>query len=100
MDLGDLFCEALYAIAPARTVGLKATGGSATRVGVLTEKRAPELMANGKTFTQADGATVSFTETAAGRFEVVVNGEPGIITTFENISQKSFDRLAKNYGWH
>jgi len=50
--------------------------------------------------TQADGATVRILETAPGRFGVVVEGQRGIITTFENISQKSLDRLAKNYGWN
>ena len=33
------------------------------------------------------------------QFNVVVEGQRGIITTFENLSQKSLDRLGKNYGW-
>ncbi len=49
--------------------------------------------------TQADGATVRILQTGAGRFNVVVEGERGIITTFENLSQKSLDRLGRNYGW-
>lgn len=48
---------------------------------------------------QADGATVRIHQNELGRFNVVVEGERGIITTFENLSQKSLDRLAKNYGW-
>jgi hypothetical protein len=48
---------------------------------------------------QADGAIVKIHEITAGRFNVVVEGEKGIITTFKNLSQKSIDRLAKNYGW-
>jgi hypothetical protein len=32
--------------------------------------------------------------TQTGRFNLVVEGERGVITTFENI-----DRLARNYGW-
>lgn len=38
-------------------------------------------------------------DTHDGRFKVVVDGELGLITTFQNLSQKSLDRLAKNYGW-
>ena len=53
----------------------------------------------GRVMTQADGATVRILQNEAGRFNVVVEGERGIITTFENLSQKSLDRLARNYGW-
>jgi hypothetical protein len=49
--------------------------------------------------TQADGATVRILETASGRFNVVIEGERGLITTFENLSQKTLDSLGKKYGW-
>ena len=49
--------------------------------------------------TQADGAIVRILRNEAGRFNVVVEGDRGIITTFENLSQGSLDRLARNYGW-
>jgi len=48
---------------------------------------------------QADGATVRILEQQSGRFNVVVEGEKGIITTFQNLSQSALDRLARNYGW-
>jgi hypothetical protein len=57
-------------------------------------------MQNGRILTQTDGAAVHVMQNAQGRFSIVVSGERGIITTFENLSQKSFDRLSKNYGWH
>ena len=47
---------------------------------------------------QSDGANV-FVRQVNGRFNVVVQGERGVITTFKNLSEKSLDRLAKNYGW-
>jgi len=49
--------------------------------------------------TQADGATVRVLQIEGGRFNVVVEGDRGIITTFQNLSQGSVDRLARNYGW-
>lgn len=54
----------------------------------------------GKAFTQAGGATVSLHEFAPGRFNVVVDGKRGLITTMGNWSQKSINRIAKNYGWN
>jgi hypothetical protein len=75
-------------------------GAAATRGGVLSAESAQAVMRNGKALTQADGASVRYMQNAEGRFNIVVSGERGIITTFQNISQKSFDRLSKNYGWH
>ena len=58
-----------------------------------------DVVANAtRTFGQKDGARV-FAQEVNGRFNVVVQGERGVITTFKNLSQKSLDRLAKNYGW-
>src|SRR5579885_531817 len=51
-------------------------------------------------YTQADGAEV-FVRNVAGKFDVVIrNPTTGkIITVFKNLSQKSLDKLARNYGW-
>ena len=74
-------------------------GQGATRGGVLSEAGIDAVRQGGRVMTQADGATVRILQNEAGRFNVVVEGERGIITTFENLSQKSLDRLGKNYGW-
>jgi hypothetical protein len=74
-------------------------GAAATRGGVLSEAGVAAVREGGRLLTQADGATVRVLQNAAGRFNVVVEGQRGIITTFENISQKSLDSLARNYGW-
>jgi hypothetical protein len=52
-----------------------------------------------KTLTQGDGARV-FLQEVEGRFNVVVRGDRGVVTTFKNLSEKSLKRLAKNYEWH
>jgi RHS repeat-associated protein len=51
-----------------------------------------------QTLSQADGAQV-FVQQAGERYNVVVQGERGVITNLKNISAKSFSRLARNYGW-
>ena len=48
---------------------------------------------------QADGAKVYIKDIGGGRFNVIVEGDRGIITALKNISQKSLDRLSKNYKW-
>jgi hypothetical protein len=74
-------------------------GGAATRGGVLSLEEIAAARESGSVMTQADGATVYILQNAAGRFNVAVYGERGLITTFQNLSQKSLDRLARNYGW-
>jgi hypothetical protein len=74
-------------------------GLGATRGGVLSVADIQRVRKMGQKYTQRNGATVHVLENAAGRLDVVVDGTRGLITTFENISQKSHDRLAKNYGW-
>jgi uncharacterized protein RhaS with RHS repeats len=49
-------------------------------------------------FAQSDGARV-FVKEVDGRFHVVVHGERGVITNLKNLSEKSLDRLRRNYGW-
>ena len=73
-------------------------GPSATRGGVLTADRAAEVIAKGKTLSQSDGAVVSIIENS-GKYDVVVHGQRGVITTLSNISEKSYARLANKYGW-
>jgi len=48
---------------------------------------------------QSDGARVFIKETAQGRFNVIVEGERGIITAFRNIRRGALERLSRNYGW-
>jgi RHS repeat-associated protein len=74
-------------------------GAAATRGGVLGAESVGVVRELGSVMTQADGATVRILQNESGRFNVVVEGQRGIITTFENLSQKSLDRLGKNYGW-
>ncbi len=74
-------------------------GAAATRGGVLSEGGVAAVRQGGRAMTQADGATVRILQNEAGRFNVVVEDERGIITTFESLSQKSLDRLRRNYGW-
>ena len=75
-------------------------GTTATRGGVLSVNEVRVTKSVGKAFTQADGATVYLHEITPGRFNAVVEGRKGIITTMGNWSQKSINRIAKNYGWN
>lgn len=52
----------------------------------------------GQLLTQADGAAVRVLQNEAGRFNVVVDGERGLTTSFSNLSQKSLERLGTRYG--
>jgi len=49
--------------------------------------------------TQTDGAQVYIKEVTPGKFNVIVEGENGVVTALKNISEKSLDRLSKNYEW-
>lgn len=49
--------------------------------------------------TQGDGAKVYIKEVSPGKYNVIVEGDRGIITALKNISKKSLDRLTKNYNW-
>jgi len=71
----------------------------ATRGGVLTYEEIITTRSMGRTFTQADGATVRVLGSNSGKYNVVIESERGIITTFKNITQKSFDKLGRKYGW-
>ena len=77
----------------------RVAGAAATRGGVLSPEQILNVRGSGEVWSQADGATVRILQNGAGRYDVVVDGDRGLITTFSNLSQKSFDRLAGNYGW-
>lgn len=74
-------------------------GKLATRGGVLSLTEAWITRILGSGFPQADGATVYLRQLSNGRYNAVVWGEKGIITTMKGWSQKSINRIAKNYGW-
>ena len=57
------------------------------------------LTKSGNVLRQADGAKVFVKELGGGKFNVIVEGEHGVVTALKNISQKSLDRLASRYGW-
>jgi len=74
-------------------------GRGATRGGVLARKEIKAVRKSGTKMRQADGAMVRVLQVGEGRFNVVVEGERGIITTFRRIKQKRLERLARNYKW-
>jgi predicted ThiF/HesA family dinucleotide-utilizing enzyme len=76
-------------------------GSHATRGGVLSAEEivAVRVSSAQRLMVQPDGAVVRIVATANGRFNVVVEGEKGYITSFRTVTQKTLDRLAKRYGW-
>jgi hypothetical protein len=57
-----------------------------------------EVVANPtQTYSQGDGAQV-FVQQVGDRYNVVVQGDRGVITNLKNISQSSLNRLIRNYG--
>jgi hypothetical protein len=74
-------------------------GEAATRGGVLSEAEIGVVREAGTLYNQSNGAIARVLQQADGRFSVVVDGDRGLITSFQNLSQSSLDRLAKNYGW-
>jgi filamentous hemagglutinin len=52
-----------------------------------------------KIMSQADGANVFIKSLSDGTYSVIVEGENGVVTALRNISEKSLNRLANNYGW-
>lgn len=74
-------------------------GINATRGGVLSAEGVKNTKTFGRQISQADGAKVFLHEVSPGRFNGVVEGSRGLITTMENWSLKSIIKVAKNYGW-
>jgi RHS repeat-associated protein len=58
------------------------------------------LTKSGDVLTQSDGATVYLKEISSGRFNVIIEGQRGVVTALKNIPQGAVSRLAQNYGWH
>ena len=77
----------------------RVAGLNATRGGVLGRGQVFMTRMFGQRLVQADGAVIRVYKLTSGRFNVVVSGNRGVITTFSRISEKSLNRLAKNYGW-
>ncbi len=81
------------------------TGVAATTHGSLRLSQAgftDDLVAQTKSAiqtTQRDGAIVYIRQVSPGRFDFIVEGERGVITAHRGWTQKSVDRLAKNFGW-
>ena len=48
---------------------------------------------------QDDGAKVYIKEVSNGKFNVIIEGDRGIITALKNINLKALERLKKNYKW-
>ena len=49
--------------------------------------------------TQSNGASVYIKNVTDDKFNVIVEGDNGVVTALKNISQKALDRLSNNYGW-
>jgi hypothetical protein len=58
------------------------------------------LTKSGKQFLQSDGATVFVKEVAPGKFNVLIEGQRGVVTALKNLSEKSLAGLAANFGWY
>lgn len=75
------------------------TSSATPGIAAFAGREASQVIANPtQRFTQADGAAV-FVQKVAGKFNVVVRGQHGVITNLKSISQRSLDRLATRYGW-
>jgi len=106
---GLLRNTSLRAVGTAAEGGVKLTvhgaeriaGAAATRGGVLSIEGVNATKSLGRAFTQADGASVFLHEVTPGRFNAVIQNQTTgkVITTMSNWSQKSINRIAKNYGW-
>ena len=58
------------------------------------------LTKSGQQFLQRDGATVFLKEVAPGKFNVLIEGQRGVVTALKNVSEKSIAKLAANHGWY
>ena len=79
-------------------------GAGATRGGVLTAEEIAITRGGASSVgwvAQAtrNGTTASVIEVAPGRFNVVIDGANGFVTSFAGVSQNAVNRLAANYGW-
>jgi RHS repeat-associated protein len=73
-------------------------GARALQEGRFTEGLIAQIK-SGRVTQQADGATVYWRKTGAGRYDFIVEGENGIITAHRDWSTKEIRAIAENYGW-
>jgi RHS repeat-associated protein len=57
-------------------------------------------MRTGTKMTQADGATVYVKGLGQGKYDVLVEGEKGVVTVMKNKSGQEVRELGERYGWH
>jgi len=86
------------ALIPTTAHGLARVGGAALRGGTLGPGGVLVTKLLGTRLVQADGAQV-FVRAVGTRFNVVVEGSRGIITTFQGIDARALANLAAKYGW-
>ncbi len=99
-DLGTMWAEAQSESSGGAESLPKSTAHGTDRLagrGFTAEDVA--LTKTGRVLEQDDGATVYVKETAPGRYNVIVEGDRGVVTALKNIRRKAVDRLATNYGW-
>ncbi|HKO42108.1 MAG TPA: RHS repeat-associated core domain-containing protein [Pyrinomonadaceae bacterium] len=58
------------------------------------------LTKSGSQFLQKDGARVFLKEVSSGRFNVIVEGQRGVVTALKDVSERKIAKLARNYGWY
>lgn len=57
------------------------------------------LTKTGRVLEQNDGATVYVKQISPDRYNVIVEGDRGVVTALKDIRKRAVDRLATNYGW-
>lgn len=68
--------------------------GTLTSLEVLSVRNEAAML-----YRQADGALVRVMEVSLGKFNAVVEGAQGIVTTMRHFSQRAMDQLARKYEW-
>ncbi len=58
------------------------------------------LTKEGQLFLQRDGARVFLKEVSAGRFNLLVEGDRGVITVMKRVPWNRVAKIAQNYGWY
>lgn len=58
------------------------------------------LTKTGQQFLQKDGAKVFIKEVAPGKFNVLVEGQRGVVTALKNVSEQKVAKIAAKYGWY
>jgi len=74
-------------------------GPAATRGGVLSSEGIEEVVKNGRTLAQNNGATVYFTKEAGKWNAAVFSAEGRSITTMEGWGEKAIAKIARKFGW-